>query len=116
MKAIKFDKVNVELAKDQDDYITLPAQVRKDGEVISCYKPTFIERLRILFGENLYISQLTFNSPLQPQRLEVGYPERIYSFWDWTETGDKKNERQVKESELTDEEKKILEKKGIDYE
>ena len=116
MKAIKFKKSNVEIAKDQDEYITLPAEVRKNSEVISCYQPTFLERVKILFGQNLYLTQLTFKNPLQPQRLDVGYPEKTFSFWDLTENGEKKNERTVKESDLTLEERIILDKSGISYE
>jgi len=116
MKAIKFKKSNIEIAKDQDEYKTLPAEIKKDGEVIFCYELTFRERLRVLFGENLYISQFTFNKPLQPQRLEVGYPEKTYSFWDWTENKEKKNEKSVKGCDLTVLQKEILEKSGIDYE
>ena len=114
MKAIKFKKPNIEIAKDE--YITLSAEVRENGEVISCYILTFWERIRILFGENLYLTQLTFNKPLQPQRPTVGYPEKTYSFWDWIEDGEKKNEKSVKECDLTVLQKEILEKSGIDYE
>jgi len=118
MKAIKFKKSNSEIAKGQDQYITLHAEIRnnEEGEVISCYQPTFWERVKIMFGENIYLTQLTFGDKLQPQRLDVGYSEKTFSFWEWTEDGGKKDERIVKESNLTFDEKILLDKHNIDYE
>jgi hypothetical protein len=54
-------------AKDQPQYRPLPAIVTSDGYVTTRWKFTFRERLRILFGGSLYLQQLTFNDPLQPQ-------------------------------------------------
>ena len=66
MKPVEFVGQNVIYAKDQPEYLPLPAHKTKDGTVTSCWAFTFKERLRILFGANVYWSQMTFNSPLQP--------------------------------------------------
>lgn len=74
MKAIKFPEQNCIYAENQKEYLPLPAFKGKDGEVISCYKLSFIERIKILFIGKLWLRQLTFNSLLQPQSPTVNYP------------------------------------------
>jgi hypothetical protein len=77
MKSIKFRESNVVIAKYQPEYLPLPAWYDKSsprGEVISCWKLSFIERLRILFTGKLWFRVLTFHHPLQPQRPSVEYP------------------------------------------
>lgn len=68
MEAIKFKHANVEFAKDQDEYKTLPALKMESeaGEVVTCWKLTFFERLKILFTGKLWLTMLTFNKPLTP--------------------------------------------------
>jgi hypothetical protein len=57
------------LAKDQPEYIPLPvAHVEySDGtrSMISCYRLTLRERLRILFVGKVWWEQLTFGHPLR---------------------------------------------------
>ena len=68
MKPIEFTEQNCVFAKDQKEYLPLPA-FRNDseqGEVISCWKLSFIERMRILFTGKLWVSLMTFNNPLTP--------------------------------------------------
>lgn len=68
MKPIEFKGQNVVFAKDQPEYHPLPA-FRADtpqGEVVSCWQLTFMERLRILFTGKLWVSLMTFNKPLTP--------------------------------------------------
>ncbi|HOT89476.1 MAG TPA: hypothetical protein PLC59_00055 [Bacteroidales bacterium] len=72
MKAIEFPEANAIFAKNQSSYMQLPAYKSPDGIVTSCYKLTWKERLQILFGANIWVSLMTFNKPLQPQRLYVG--------------------------------------------
>ena len=66
------------LAKDQPEYIPLPvAHVQySDGvrSMISCYRLTWRERLRILFSGKVWWEQLTFGRPLQPQKLYLTEP------------------------------------------
>ncbi len=73
MKPIKFSGYNCVFAKDQPKYIPLPAKkiVGVEGKVTSVWKPTFKERLKILFGFNIGLSLWTFNHSLQPQRVFI---------------------------------------------
>lgn len=68
MKPKIFKEVNCTLAKDQPEYDALPA-FKADtlqGEVITCWKLSFWERLRVLFVGNIWLSLLTFNEPYSP--------------------------------------------------
>ena len=68
MQPVEFHGQNVVFAKDQPEYLPLPA-FRNDspeGEVISCWKLSFTERIRILFTGKLWVSMMTFNKPLTP--------------------------------------------------
>lgn len=68
MKPIQFKEVNKVFAKDQPEYVPLPAFLNNspEGEVISCWQLSFRERLRILFTGKLWVCLLTFNKPLTP--------------------------------------------------
>lgn len=74
MKAIKFPECNVIFAKDQPEYLSLPAYKSIQGQVVSCWKMGLRERLKVLFTGKVYLSLLTFNKPLQPQLLMVDKP------------------------------------------
>jgi len=67
MKPIEFKGFNKILAKDQPQYQPLPVLWEADGRVTSCWKLSLKERLKVLFGGKLWLSQLTFNQKLQPQ-------------------------------------------------
>ena len=68
----------ITLAKDQPQYIPLPVAYVEysDGvkSMISCYKLTIGERLRILLSGKVWWEQLTFGHPLQPQKMHVREP------------------------------------------
>lgn len=68
MTPIQFPEANVTFAKDQPEYMPLPAfkNDSPQGEVISCWQLSFRERLRILFTGKLWVCLLTFNKPLTP--------------------------------------------------
>lgn len=68
MKPIKFKECNVEFAKDQPEYNSLPAYKvnSEQGEVITCWKLSFRERLRVLFFGCIWLNLLSFNKPLTP--------------------------------------------------
>ena len=77
MKPYKFEQANIAFAVDQDEYLTLPAFLDVNdhfGRVISCWQPSFLERLQILFTGKVWVSQLTFNQRLQPQRVDAQSP------------------------------------------
>ena len=71
MKPIKFKESNATYAKDQDEYLDLPALKYDDGTVVSCWDLSFKEALKLLFSRKLYVAVLTFNKPLQPMLLTV---------------------------------------------
>jgi hypothetical protein len=74
MKPIEFNEKNCVFAENQPEYIPLPVHKTDDGIVISCWKLTLKERLKILFCGNLWLSVMTFNHPLQPLYLSVDSP------------------------------------------
>lgn len=64
-------------AKDQPPYIPLPVVKLGDdtGTVLSRWRLTWRERLRVLWSGDVYLWQLTFGGPLQPTKLEATRPE-----------------------------------------
>lgn len=66
MENIKFEGCNVEIAKNQKEYKTL--QAFQDGRVtVTCYRLSFRERIKLLFTGRLWLGQMNFGKPLQPQ-------------------------------------------------
>ena len=58
-------------AKDQPEYIPLPAlRVDKDC-ILTRWRLTWRERLRVLWTGDLYLYVLTFGKPLQPLKPSV---------------------------------------------
>lgn len=80
MKPITFKESNVTYAKNQPPYLPLPAWQKKDerGTVVCCWKADFLERLRILFTGRVYLSMLTFNKPLTPNRIYAENPVKYF--------------------------------------
>jgi hypothetical protein len=64
---------------DQLEYQPLPAYPCQDDErtVISRWKLTWSERLRILWTGNIWLSLLTFGHPIQPSMLSVEPPIEV---------------------------------------
>jgi hypothetical protein len=77
VKPIDFPKANRTYAKDQPEYLPLRAHVKEDGTATTCWKPSFVERLKILLGGNVWIQILTFNKPLQPLLPSIDPPEQV---------------------------------------
>lgn len=66
MKNVKFPACKHSDWVGQPEYIPLDAFT--DGRVtITCYRLSFRERLNILFLGRLWLGQLNFGQPLQPQ-------------------------------------------------
>jgi len=77
MQPIEFKQSNVTYAKDQPEYLPLPAYIDRDdpqGRVISCWKLTWRERFKIFFSGRMFLSQMTFKQALQPQLPEIDSP------------------------------------------
>ncbi len=77
MKPIDFKESNITYAKDQKPYLPLPAYKNHHdptGEAASCWKLSFLERIKILFTGKLWIKLLTFHEPLQPISCDINKP------------------------------------------
>ena len=66
MKPIEFPEQNTVYAKDQPEYIPLPAHKTEEGQVISCLEMSMDEIAEITRTGKIWVSVLTFNYPLQP--------------------------------------------------
>ncbi len=66
-------------AKDQPEYMPLPAYRTHDGMVVTRWKLSVWERLRVLFSGSLWLTILTFNRPLQPIKLDAICPTHTTS-------------------------------------
>lgn len=77
MKPTKFKHQNVVFAKDQPEYQPPPALKIEgpEGHVISCWKLSFKERLKVLFFGRVWVDLLSFNKPLTPSFLAVNRKE-----------------------------------------
>lgn len=73
MKPIKFKHHNIVYAKDQKEYMPLPALKipSKEGQVITCWKLTFKEKMKVLFTGKVWLNLWTFNKDLQPQYVSI---------------------------------------------
>lgn len=74
MNIVKFKECNITFAKNQPEYKPLPALKTEDGKVVTCWKPSVMERLKILFTGKIWLNILTFNEPLQPLLMTVNKP------------------------------------------
>lgn len=83
MKPIQFKHANTVYAKDQPEYQPLPVLKldTPNGEVIACWKGTFLERLKFLFTGKIWVSLMTFNQPLTPSFISLNRKEH-YSHTD----------------------------------
>ena len=80
MKPVEFKHQNIVFAKDQPEYQPLPA-LRIDsptGEVVSCWRLSFKERIKVLIFGRVWMSLMSFNKPLTPSYLAVNRKE-VYS-------------------------------------
>jgi len=73
MRPIDFDDATDIYAEDQPEYLPLRVEKvpGKEGEIISVWKPTFKERIAILFGNNIGLSVWTFHKRLSPLRIFI---------------------------------------------
>lgn len=88
MKAIQFKECNVEIAKNQKEYKTLPAFVDKEiGTVTTCFELDDQELKQVRRTKKIWLTLLTFNKPLQPiqtacldpfQHIEDSKPFKIF--------------------------------------
>lgn len=73
MKPIEFKEQNVVFAKDQPQYQPLPALKLNtpEGEVISCWKMSFKERIKALLFGKVWLSLMMQGKPLTPSYMSL---------------------------------------------
>ena len=69
-KVSKHLPVTHRIAEHQEEYITLPANIQK-GIVAFSFRLSFLERLKCLAKGKIFVSLVTFNSPMQPIHINV---------------------------------------------
>lgn len=74
MNLIEFPEQTVVIAKDQPQYVPMPAYLHENGTVVCCWRLTWRERFKLLLTGLMWHNVLTFGQPLQPQLLEVDKP------------------------------------------
>lgn len=62
-------------AETQPEYQNFPLFKYPDGDVLSRWRLTWKERIKILFTGNVYLYVSTFNRSLQPIMLQVDKPK-----------------------------------------
>jgi len=71
-----FEHLEVVFAKDQPQYLPLPALPLDDGnQIVTHWRLSWRERLMALFRGDLYLRVMTFRKPLQPISLSLERPE-----------------------------------------
>lgn len=73
MTPVEFEEQNTVFAKNQPEYLPLPAlySSSSNGEVITCWRLSLRERLKVLFTGRLWSCVMTFRKPLAPMSLSV---------------------------------------------
>ena len=63
-------------AENQPEYLPLPVLKSSAiaGDVLSRWHPSWRERLRLIFGADVFLNLWTFHHPLQPIHLFIGAP------------------------------------------
>lgn len=77
MKPIDFKEKNVVYGENPKKYIPLPALKFEDGTVVTCWKLSWKEVLKLVFTRRVWHSVLTFNNPLQPTFLTANKKELL---------------------------------------
>lgn len=77
MKPVEFKHQTAVYAKDQPQYQPLPALKidSPEGEVISCWRMSIRERIKVLFTGRVWVSLTSFNKPLTPSYIAVNRKE-----------------------------------------
>lgn len=76
MNAITFPEVNLEIAKDQPEYNTLPANVdQASGVMTFCWEISDEDLAQIIETRKIWHRVLTGGGPLQPVAMTVTKPE-----------------------------------------
>jgi len=71
MKPINLKRFNTVIAKNQPEYIPLPAHSSADGVITTCWELTLWERIKILINGYIYLQVMTFGKQLQPIKMST---------------------------------------------
>jgi len=75
MKPVKFPQANIEIAKSQDQYNTLPAHYDHESKVVTaCFKLTLDEVKNLVEEGHIFLQVMTFGKPLQPLSIHTSNP------------------------------------------
>ena len=74
MKPLEFAGANCTYAKDQPEYLPLPAFKDDGGQVLTCWGLTWRERIKLALTGRVWFTLLTFNQPLQPMNVSADNP------------------------------------------
>lgn len=73
MQPVRFPEVNKVWAENQPEYQPLPAYV-DDMESVTCWSLDWRDRLRVVLAGCIWLRQLNFGNPLQPQLPQARTP------------------------------------------
>lgn len=76
MKPSKFDQANCLLAKNQDEYLELPAYVDYNDPFrcyTSCWKLSWKEWFEVLWTGRIYLTMMTMQKRPMPVKLETSF-------------------------------------------
>lgn len=73
MTPIEFPEQTIVWAKNQPPYLPLPAYSNEE-ETISCWRLTWLERIKVLCFGRLWLRQMNFGDALQPQAPSIDSP------------------------------------------
>jgi hypothetical protein len=76
MKPVKHKFCNATFGEDQPNLLPLPAWIGPEPQqwVVTCWRLTLWERLKLLVTGRLWLSQLTYGWPLHPNNPNVTCP------------------------------------------
>ena len=80
MEPVNFKGANVVYGANQPEYIPLPALLKENGEIWTCWKLSLEDLKRIQETGVIWLSMLTFNQPLQPVLLSPDCPYQTEPF------------------------------------
>lgn len=63
------EAVETVYGRNQPQYHALPSLRLPDGRMLTRWKLSFLERLKVLFTGNVYLHVMTFNRKLQPVKV-----------------------------------------------
>lgn len=70
----EFPQVNVHIAENQEEFLTLPAHVTEDARVVCCFHVTPEQMADMARTGQLWIQIFTQNGTIQPFSLHTGSP------------------------------------------